>query len=265
MSLTWLSGAVFMSTVGSAHERRGSDRGLAPLRERSHPEAVLELVDRRVVRRSVGLGAADDPIVGRRRVDPLDAGRQRAAPAGRDDGVGCRAGAAGALAGHRVDVGPHVVERQNVVPAPGIRNRDDHRLPGHVEPGHRIERVEVRPHDLAESRPADRSASAGTRSPGPGRASLRAGRWSSDGGSRPSRPANRCRGTPRPRSPAPPPASVPRRAGRRSSPAAASATTASTSFSDDPHLILLTASFRIPSSTGRDRRRRPIPHRGWAE
>ena len=46
-------------------------RRLAPFRERRDLVAGLDLVNRLIVRRAVRLGAADDPDIGRRRVDPL--------------------------------------------------------------------------------------------------------------------------------------------------------------------------------------------------
>ena len=139
------------------HLRR--HRLLAPLRQRRDLVAGLDLVHGVVVRRAVGLGAADDPDIGRRRIDALRVVRQpefldeplaqvRPPARRRDQEIACfRSGGAPARRGEHV--GPHVEHRQQIVAAAGVRHRDDHRLLGQIEPAARIERIEIRPnHDL---------------------------------------------------------------------------------------------------------------------
>ena len=127
--------------------------GLAPARQRRDLEPGLDLIHGGVVGRSVGLGAADDPDIGRGRVDANDACRQRAAPARRRHGIIAGLGSGRAPARGRENVGPHVEHRQQVITPMRIRNRYDHRLLGQVEPGAGIESVEVRPdHHLHVSR-----------------------------------------------------------------------------------------------------------------
>ena len=65
-----------MSTLGIDLRPSGGFGVLAPLRQRRDLVAGLDLVDGVVVGRAVGLGAADDPDIGRRRVDALRVLRQ---------------------------------------------------------------------------------------------------------------------------------------------------------------------------------------------
>ena len=59
-----------MSIFGSIFDLERPWR-LAPLGQRRDLVAGLDLVNRIIVRRTVGLGAADDPDIGRRRADTL--------------------------------------------------------------------------------------------------------------------------------------------------------------------------------------------------
>ena len=70
MVSTWVFGGVFMSTLGSILT---SDRlrRLAPLRRAGDLVARLDLVDRSVIGGPVRLGAADNPDIRGRCVDPL--------------------------------------------------------------------------------------------------------------------------------------------------------------------------------------------------
>ena len=120
---------------------------LAPTRERRDLVARLNLVDRGVIRRTVRLGAADDPDIrgrGRESREPL---RDRPAPAGRGDEEIARLGAGRPPAGRREDVRPHVEHRQEVKPPVRVRCGDDLSVLGEVQPRDGIERVEVRTHD----------------------------------------------------------------------------------------------------------------------
>ena len=157
MVSTVIFGGVFMSTAGSTVPTTGSG-GLAPVRQRRDLVAGLDLVDRVVVGRSVGLGAADDPDIGRRRVDANDARRQRAGPARRRHGEIAGLGSGRAPAGRGEHVGPHVEHRQQVIAPVRIGHRDDHRLLRQIEPGAGIERVEVRPHHHLHVRRRDMPA-----------------------------------------------------------------------------------------------------------
>ena len=132
----------------------GRLRLLAPLRQRRDLVAGLDLVNRVVVGRAVGLGAADDPDIRRRRVDALRAvgslnsSTNLSRRSGQPGGVtrklpASRSGRAPARRGEHV--GPHVEHRQQVIAAAGVGRRDDHRLLGQIEPAAGIERVEVRP------------------------------------------------------------------------------------------------------------------------
>ena len=106
--------------------------------------ASLDLVNRVVVRRTVGLGTADHPDIGRWRFDALGVlwklellGKpvaQIRPPAGRRYQKGPRPGARRSPARRGKDVGPHVEHRQQIVAFIGIGNRDDDGLLGHVEP-----------------------------------------------------------------------------------------------------------------------------------
>ncbi len=125
----------------------GGQGGLAPLRQRRDLEAGLDLADGVVIRRPVGLGAADDPDIGGRRVDPGDAIRHRSGPTGRRHQEIARLRAGGAPARRGEHVGPHVEHRQHVIAPAGVGGRDHHRPLGQIEPGAGVERVEIRPHD----------------------------------------------------------------------------------------------------------------------
>ena len=73
-----------------------------------------------------------------------------ALPARRHDHETARSGARCAFAGGCKDVRPHIEHRQEVVAALRVGNGDHPRLLGKVEPGDRVEGVEVRPHDIAK-------------------------------------------------------------------------------------------------------------------
>lgn len=64
-----------MSTVGSIFTSTGLG-GFAPLGQRRNFEVSLNFVHGSVVRQAIGLGAADDPHVGRRSLDALRVLRQ---------------------------------------------------------------------------------------------------------------------------------------------------------------------------------------------
>ena len=68
---------------GRIEPEGGRDRFLTPLRQRRNLIAILDLVNRIVVGGPVGLGAANDPDIGRRRFDLGEVGGNRSAPAWR--------------------------------------------------------------------------------------------------------------------------------------------------------------------------------------
>ena len=132
-------------------DRRGvAGRTLVEARERRQREPVLHGVDGVIVVRPVCLRAPDDPHVPRRCLDQPGPLGHRAVPACVRHHEPARPRAARAAAGHREGVGPHVVQRQQVVAAAGVRHRHDHRLGGEIEPRDRVQGVEVRAHDGAE-------------------------------------------------------------------------------------------------------------------
>jgi hypothetical protein len=111
--------------------------------------ARLNLVNRLVVGGTVGLGAADDPNIRRRRLDARHALRDGAGPAtGGHEKIG-GFGSGGAPARRGEHIGPHVEHRQKVVAPIGVGRRDHHRLFGEIKPAARIEGVEIRPHHHA--------------------------------------------------------------------------------------------------------------------
>ncbi|MNW51277.1 hypothetical protein D3C74_287590 [compost metagenome] len=135
---------------GVDHERRA-------ITQRAHAHAVLHRVHGRVVRGAVGLDATDGPHVRGRRDDQRDLLGQVVVELGEvalvvgphDQVVACpRPG--GALADRREDVGPHVQERQHVVAVVGVRDVQQHRAVGQVEPQVRVEGVEVGADDRPE-------------------------------------------------------------------------------------------------------------------
>jgi len=138
------------------HRRVDRDPGrrcrLAPLGERRDLVARLDFVHGGVICRAVGLGSPDNPHIRRRRVDPRHARRNLAAPAGRRDEKVGRLRASCPPAERGENVRPHVEHRQEIVAAVRVRRRDDQRLLGEVEPGARIEGVEIRPDDVFEIR-----------------------------------------------------------------------------------------------------------------
>ena len=103
-------------------------------------------MNRVVVLDAVGLSAAYDPDIGCGRVDPLDIRRQLPAPARRNDGETRAAGPVRAFSRDGEDIAPHVEHGQHEVAAAGVRGRDNDRARSEVEPGARIERIEIRPH-----------------------------------------------------------------------------------------------------------------------
>lgn len=119
----------------------------------NHPQshrAIQHLVDGGVVFGAVGLPAADDPDIGRGRLDAFNTIRQPALPSLRYHREVPGARAAGAFAGHGQGVGPPVHHRQQVLAPLRIRPGSDDRLLGQVELCERVERVEVWARHLAE-------------------------------------------------------------------------------------------------------------------
>ncbi|GAA4982984.1 hypothetical protein GCM10025734_04620 [Kitasatospora paranensis] len=113
---------------------------------------VLDLVDGVVVSGAVGLGPSDEPHVWGGGAQDRGPGRGVAPPVGADDEVVLVAGAGGALADGGEDVGPHVHQRQHVVPVGGVGDMEFDRAGGEVEPGVGVEGVEVGPDDGTEVR-----------------------------------------------------------------------------------------------------------------
>jgi hypothetical protein len=136
---------------GVDHELHGLGR-FTQLRKRRDHVAFLHLVDGLVILRAVCLSAPDDPDVGGGRVDALYVVGKVALPSGRHDRKANGSGTRRAFAGAGKHVSPHVEHRQEVVAALCVSSRNDHRLLREVEPRDGIERVEVRPHDIAKVR-----------------------------------------------------------------------------------------------------------------
>ena len=131
-------------------------RRLAPFGQRRDDVAGLDLVDRIVVGGAVGLGPPDDPGIRRWRLDPLgilgqlefvdEAVTQIRPPADRGNQEMPCLGSGGPPSWRRKNIGPHVEHRQEVVPTSCVGDRDDHRFLAEIEPGARVERIEVGPH-----------------------------------------------------------------------------------------------------------------------
>ena len=125
---------------------------LAPLRERRDLVTGLNFVNRIVIRRTVSLGAANDPDVGSGRFDLRKSCRYGSAPASRRDEEIARLRSRGAPTRRRKYVRPHVEHRQQVITPARVRDRDDHRLLRQVQIAAGIQSVEVRAHDRFEIR-----------------------------------------------------------------------------------------------------------------
>ena len=136
-----------MSMLGSIFTSTGLGV-LAPLRQRRDLVTGLDFVNRIVIRRTVSLGAADDPDIRRRRFDLAKSRRYGSAPAPRRDEEVARLRSRGAPTRRGKYVRPHVEHRQEVITPARVRDGDDHRLLGEVEVSNGVQRVEIRPHDL---------------------------------------------------------------------------------------------------------------------
>jgi len=120
----------------------------APVRQRRELVAVLHLVDVGVVSRAIGLRAPQEPEHRGRRHDLVDALRQGSAPVASHEGEAASPGSGGALADDREHIRPHVEHLEQVVAPAGVGHREHHRLARDVDPGQRVERVEVEAHDI---------------------------------------------------------------------------------------------------------------------
>ena len=123
------------------------DCWLAPARQRRDLETFLDGVDRVIVRGAIGLRTADDPDIGRRRIDACEVRRHIAIPARRDEQEIARLCARRTPARRGEYVGPHVEHGQEIVATTGVGHRNHHRFAREVNPAARIQRVEIGPHD----------------------------------------------------------------------------------------------------------------------
>ena len=108
-------------------------RRLTPLRQRRDLVTGLDFVNRIVVRRTISLGAANDPDIGRRRFDLRKSCRYGSAPAPWRNEEVARLRSRGAPTRRRKYVRPHVEHGQEIITSARVGDGDDHRLLGEVE------------------------------------------------------------------------------------------------------------------------------------